>query len=145
MIRSGARSVPLLVGFSPSLQRAARAQVTKSLDLHRTSARNIHLSVHSEMEWTAALSELTNATRVGRAHRVTAVRNLAPFNVGSRRGYVTGPSTQICTQLNNLSRNKLTRLLLLKNKEFGSERRKPTVLSDRLSVLQIADGHTFET
>jgi hypothetical protein len=29
----------------------------------------------------------------------TAVRNLAPFNLGSRRGYVTGLSTQICTQL----------------------------------------------
>jgi hypothetical protein len=53
MIRSEARSVPLLVGLSPSLQRAARAQVT-SLDLHRTSARNIHLSVCSEMEWTEA-------------------------------------------------------------------------------------------
>jgi hypothetical protein len=54
MIRSEARSVLLLVGFSPSLQRAARAQVTTSLDVHRTSGRNIHLSVCSEMEWTKA-------------------------------------------------------------------------------------------
>jgi hypothetical protein len=54
MVCSEAHSVPLLVGFSPSLQRAAHAQVTTSLDLHRTSARNIHLSVCSEKEWTEA-------------------------------------------------------------------------------------------
>jgi hypothetical protein len=30
---------------------------------------------------------------------LTAVRNLAPFNLGSRRGYVTGLSTQIVRSL----------------------------------------------
>jgi hypothetical protein len=52
-------------------------------------------------DWTLVGYVLRTAARVGRTHRVTAVRNLAPFNLGSRRGYVTGLSTQICTQLKN--------------------------------------------